>query len=91
MFAQDYLARSRLARRLENGCHRQLIERYAARLAEDGLAIGSLCDRWVWLVTSLIGWLVTASGWPTWMKLWSKGFSGTEPGSGPCIRVTARH
>lgn len=56
MIAEDYLARSRLARRLENGCHRQLIERYAARLAEDELA-HRVTLRSLGLVGDLINWL----------------------------------
>ena len=38
MIAEEYLSRSRVFRRLKNRSHRQLIERYAARLAEEGLA-----------------------------------------------------
>ena len=38
MIAEEYLSRSRVFRRLKNGFHGQLIERYAARLAEEGLA-----------------------------------------------------
>jgi hypothetical protein len=37
MIAEEYLSRSRVFRRLKNGSHRQLIELYAARLAEEGL------------------------------------------------------
>ena len=37
MTTELYLSRSRLFQRLKNGPHRQLIERYAARLVEDGL------------------------------------------------------
>ena len=37
MIAEEYLSRSRLFRRLKSGRHGQLVERYAARLAKDGL------------------------------------------------------
>jgi hypothetical protein len=37
MDAQEYLGRSRLFRRLKVGPHGQVVERYAARLVEDGL------------------------------------------------------
>jgi site-specific recombinase XerD len=40
MIAEESLVRSRLFRRLKNGSHAQLIERYAARLVDDGLAQG---------------------------------------------------
>ncbi len=36
--AEEYLKRSRLFRRLKNGVHGQLVELYAARLVEVGLA-----------------------------------------------------
>jgi site-specific recombinase XerD len=36
MIAEDYLGRSRLFRRLKNRSHKELIERYVARLVEDG-------------------------------------------------------
>src|SRR5215813_6935064 len=38
MIAEEYLAGSRLFRRLKNGSHGQLIERYGARLIDDGFA-----------------------------------------------------
>jgi len=38
MIAEKYLSRSRLYRDLRNGPHGELVERYAARLVEDGLA-----------------------------------------------------
>jgi len=40
MIAEQSLVRSRLFRRLKNGSHAQLIERYAARLVDDGVAQG---------------------------------------------------
>ena len=36
MIAEQYLGRSQLYRRLKNGSHGPLIERYAARLASNG-------------------------------------------------------
>ncbi len=38
MDTEEYFVRSRLFRRLKIGSHGQLIERFAARLVEDGLA-----------------------------------------------------
>ena len=49
MIAEQYLRRSRLFRRLKNGSHGQLIERYAARLVEEGLG-QDVCDQ-----TSVLG------------------------------------
>ncbi len=37
MECEEYLRRSRLFRRLRSGPQGQLVERYAARLVEDGL------------------------------------------------------
>ena len=37
MECEEYLRRSRLFRRLRSGLHGQLVERYGARLLEDGL------------------------------------------------------
>jgi site-specific recombinase XerD len=59
MIAEEYLSRSRVFRRLKNGSHRQLIERYAARLAEEGLAQeGGL--RCVSLVGDLMKWIASS-------------------------------
>jgi site-specific recombinase XerD len=56
MIAEEYLSRSRVFRRLKNGSHRQLIELYAARLAEEGLAQeGGL--RCLSLVGDLMKWI----------------------------------
>jgi site-specific recombinase XerD len=58
MIAEDYLGRSRLFERLKNGSHGRLIERYASRLAEVGLA-----RRGIWrslsLVSDLLGWIAS--------------------------------
>ena len=54
MTAGEYLARSRLFRRLKNGSHGQLIERYAARLVEDGLA-----QQGTWRCLNLVGDLLS--------------------------------
>jgi site-specific recombinase XerD len=59
MIAEEYLARSRLFRRLKNGSHGQLIERYATRLAEVGFA-----RRGIWrslnLVGDLLSWMASS-------------------------------
>jgi site-specific recombinase XerD len=58
MIAEEYLARSRLFRRLKNGSHGQLIERYASRLAEVGLA-----RRGIWrslsLASDFLSWIAS--------------------------------
>jgi site-specific recombinase XerD len=54
MEVQEYLGRSRLFRRLKIGPHGQLIERYAARLVEDGLA-----RHGTWRCLSLVGDLLS--------------------------------
>jgi hypothetical protein len=38
MVAKEYLGRSRLFRRLKNGAHGELVERYAVCLVNEGLA-----------------------------------------------------
>jgi len=56
MIAGKYLSRSRLFRRLKNGSHGQLIERYAARLVEDGRAQqGTL--RCLRIIGGLLSWI----------------------------------
>jgi site-specific recombinase XerD len=56
MMAEQYLSRSRLFRRLKNGSYRQLIERYAERLVEDGRAHqGAL--RCLGVVVGLLSWI----------------------------------
>ncbi len=54
MVAQEYLGRSRLFRRLKSGPHGQLVELYAARLVEDGLA-----RQGTWRCLSLVGDLLS--------------------------------
>ena len=54
MDTEEYLVRSRLFRRLKIGSHGQLVERYAARLVEDGLA-----RQGTWRCLSLIGDLLS--------------------------------
>jgi site-specific recombinase XerD len=54
--AEDYLNRSRLFRRLKNGAHGQLIELYAARLVEVGLA-GHGTWRCLNVVGDLLAWM----------------------------------
>jgi site-specific recombinase XerD len=51
--AEAYLGRSRLFQRLKSGPHGQLIERYAARLIEDGLVRGG-----VWRCLNVVGGLL---------------------------------
>jgi len=57
MTAGEYLARSRLFWRLKNGSQGQLIERYAARLVEDGLA-----QQGTWRCLNLVGDLLSWNG-----------------------------
>jgi site-specific recombinase XerD len=56
METKDYLGRSSLFRRLKDGPHGQLIDRYATRLVEEKLA-----QRGIWLylnvVSGLLGWI----------------------------------
>ncbi len=54
MVAEEYLGRSRLFRRLKSGPHGQLVEPYAARLVEDGLA-----RQGTWRCLSLVGDLLS--------------------------------
>ena len=59
MTAEEYLSRSRLYRRLRNGSHGELIERYAARLVEVGLARQRTC-RSLRLVRDLLSWIANS-------------------------------
>ena len=54
---RENLARSRLFQRLKNGSHRQVIERYAVRLVEDGLA-----QQGTWRCLNLVGDLISWIG-----------------------------
>jgi hypothetical protein len=54
MVAEEYLGKSRLFRRLKRGPHGQLVELYAARLVEDGLA-----RQGTWRCLSLVGDLLS--------------------------------
>ena len=54
MVAEEYLGRSRLFRRLKSGPHRQLVELYAARLANEGLA-----RQGTWRCLSVVGGLLS--------------------------------
>jgi site-specific recombinase XerD len=56
MIGEDYLGRSRLFRRLKNGSHGQLIERYAAHLVEVGLARHGIW-RSLKVVSDLLTWI----------------------------------
>jgi len=57
MITEEYLVSSRLFQRLKNGPHGQLVELYAARLVEDGLA-GHGTWRCLNVVGDLLGWMV---------------------------------
>lgn len=54
MVAEEYLGRSRLFRRLKSGPHGQLVELYAARLANEGLA-----RQGTWRCLSVVGGLLS--------------------------------
>ena len=56
MIAEEYLSRSRLYRRLRNEPHGELIELYAARLTQEGLA-GHGTWRCLSLVGKLLSWI----------------------------------
>jgi len=56
MDAEGYLGKSRLFRRLKNGPHGQLIDRYTARVVKDGLARQGMW-RCLNLVSGLLSWL----------------------------------
>ena len=56
MIAEEYLGRSRLFRRLKSGPDGQLVEVYAARLAQDGLARHGTW-RCLNLVGDLLSWI----------------------------------
>ena len=62
MIAEEYLSRSRLYRRLRNGHHRELVERYAARLVEVGLAHQRTC-RSLRLISDLLSWIANSRSW----------------------------
>jgi hypothetical protein len=59
MIAEAYLSRSRVFRRLKSGSHGQLIERYAAHLAEEGLAQEGAV-RCLSLVGDLMKWIASS-------------------------------
>ena len=56
--AEAYLGGSQVFRRLKNGPHEQLIERYAARLVEDGLARHGTW-RCLNVVAGLLSWMAS--------------------------------
>lgn len=59
MIAEEYLSRSRLYRRLRDGPHGDLAERYAARLVEVGLACQGT-RRSLGLVGGLLSWIASS-------------------------------
>src|SRR5262245_2295680 len=58
MIAEEYLGTSRVFRRLKDGPHGQLVERYAARLITDRLA-GHGTWRCLNLVDGLLSWMAS--------------------------------
>ena len=56
MVAKEYLGRSRLFRRLKNGAHGELVERYAVCLVNEGLARNGTW-RCLNLVGDLLSWI----------------------------------
>jgi site-specific recombinase XerD len=56
MIAEEYLSRSQLYRRLRNGPHAELVERYAARLVQDGL-VRLVTWRCLNVVGGLLDWM----------------------------------
>jgi len=64
MIAEEYLSGSRLYRRLRNGPHGELVERYAARLIELGLARQST-RRSLNLVSDILSWIASSRSAPT--------------------------
>jgi hypothetical protein len=59
MHTQEYLGRSRLFRRLKSGPHGQLVERYAARLVENGFVRHGTW-RCLNVVGGLLSWMATS-------------------------------
>jgi site-specific recombinase XerD len=64
MIAAEYLGRSRVFRRLKDGPHGQLVERYAARLIKDGLARHGTW-RCLNVVDGLLSWIASRRVKPT--------------------------
>ena len=60
MVAEEYLGRSRLFRHLKSGPHGQLVELYAARLVNEGLARHGTW-RCLSLVGALLSWMEEAA------------------------------
>jgi hypothetical protein len=90
MVAKEYLGRSRLFRRLKNGAHGELVERYAVCLVNEGLARHGTW-RCLNLVGDLLSWIAgSRSKLPTSMNAWSIATSGTEAISSPSSVVTGR-
>lgn len=61
MECEEYLRRSRLFRRLRSGPQGQLVERYAARLVEDGL-VRHVTWRCFNVVSGLLSWIASRRG-----------------------------
>ena len=52
MVAKEYLGRSRLFRRLKNGAHGELVERYAVCLVNEGSLVTALGGASTWSAIS---------------------------------------
>jgi hypothetical protein len=90
MIAEEYLSRSRLYRRLRNEPHGELIELYAARLTQEGLARHGTW-RCLSLVGKLLSWITRSrSKLADLDERGSNTTSGGEPGSSPFNRATRR-
>jgi hypothetical protein len=88
--AEAYLGGSQVFRRLKNGPHEQLIERYAARLVEDGLARHGTW-RCLNVVGGLLNWMASHRIKVTNLsELWSSAISGTGATSRRSRREIAR-
>src|SRR5262249_47547975 len=90
MEAEHFLGGSRLFRRLKNGPHGELVERYAGRLVEERLAHKGTRQCLMWLAASWTGSQSVAASSPTSMSTWSSGTFGTELADSPFRPVTAQ-
>ncbi len=90
MTAEEYLNRSRLFRRLKTGPHGLLVERYAARLAEDGRAHQGIW-RCLNLVGDLLSWIAKRRAKLTELdERMAERISGIAAGGSPYSRAIGR-
>jgi len=90
MVAKEYLGRSRLFRRLKNGTHGELVERYAVCLVNEGLARNGTW-RCLNLVGDLLSWIAGSRSKLTNLdERMSLTTSGTEAVSSPSNLVIGR-